>query len=666
MMLPETKQRQVKPDELIWLISGITLCILPHSLHLPAWIMIFALLMVFFRALQAFTLITFPGKLRRFSGFIQGFLVICCFLGVFVYFNTITGRDAGTALLVLLTGFKILETYTARDYYFSVFLGFFVIITNFFFTQSIVTALLMFVTVFVLTGSLVVFNYQGKTRDYSGQASKTVLLLSHAFPLMLILFLLFPRIEGPLWGMPKDTHAGLTGLSNEMEPGSISELIKSDEVAFRVEFLSKSPPHDRLYWRGPVFWYNDGRKWSSRETVHHGEYSLQTTGPGVQYTLTMEPHNRNWMLVLEMPTKPGNGYITYDYQFRTWKPVRSRQRYTLTSYPEFTFTNSNRHEIIRALQLPKNAHEKAVALARQWRKDASDDQEIIDRALHMFNSSFHYTLTPPLIQGDNVDEFLFNTRKGFCEHYAGSFVVLMRAAGIPARVVTGYQGGSFNPIGKYFNVYQRDAHAWAEVWLKDRGWVRIDPTTAVSPERVEQGIENALPGTVIKVPAVFSQSRLSRDIWVNMQNTWDAVNNQWNQWFISYGPERQMHFLRNIGLEKFEMWSLMTLLLVLIAFLLYTLSLWLLRQKPESGDKARKLYDQLCRKLADSGIPIRHYEGPLDLAERVAIQYARLGPAVKKILNLYILIRYASRRDLIDKLHQEIRDFNPKKILKEG
>ena len=664
-MQAESKQ-QIRPDVLIWLISGLSLCILPHSLHLPSWIMLLAFSMIIFRTLQVLVLITFPSKLYRYSGLIKGFLVICCFIGVFAYFNTLTGRDAGTALLVLLTGFKLLETYTARDYYFSVFLGFFVIITNFFFTQSIGTALLMFVTVFVLTCSLIVFNYQGKPLVYSGQMGKTATMLAHAFPLMLILFLLFPRIEGPLWGMPKDAHAGLTGLSNEMEPGSISELIKSDDVAFRVEFLSKSPPHDRLYWRGPVFWYNDGRKWSSKETVHHGEYSLQTSGPGVQYTLTMEPHNRNWLLVLEMPTKPGNGYITYDYQFRTWKPVRSRQRYTLTSYPDFKYTYSNRNEIIRSLQLPGNAHEKTIALARQWRKEATNDQEIIYRALNMFNSNFHYTLTPPLVQGDNVDDFLFNTRKGFCEHYAGSFVVLMRAAGIPARVVTGYQGGSFNPIGKYFNVYQRDAHAWAEVWLNDRGWIRVDPTTAVSPERVEQGIENALPGTVIKVPAVFGQNRLSRDLWVNMQNTWDAINNQWNQWFISYGPDRQQQFLKNLGLEKIEIWSLMTLLLLLIAGLLYSVSLWIQRQRPDSGDTARKLYDQFCRKLARCGIIIRQYEGPVDLGDRVANQHEKLGPVVKKILSLYVMIRYASRRDLLDDLQREVRDFNPEKILKQA
>lgn len=651
---------------MIWLIAGIILCILPHGWHMPTWILLLALALICWRLVIALKKWPLPKQHSRALQLLQILAVVAGFIGVYAWYHTLVGRDAGTALLVLLTGFKVLETHTGRDFYITVFLGFFVIITNFFYSQSMATAAFMLFTVFVLIAALVTFNDRQQGLPPLSRISTTANLLLQALPVMLIVFLLFPRIDGPLWGMPKDTHAGLIGLSDEMEPGSISDLVESDEVAFRVEFLSEPPRRNRMYWRGPVFWHTDGSKWTSQEVSFDRIAPVTRTASPVNYAITMEPHNKRWLFALEMPqAMPDTGYITYDYQFRARKPVRSRIRYEITSYTEYVLGNNNRFELQRALQLPPDAHEKSIALARQWRDETDNPQEIINRALGLFNrEDFYYTLTPPLLHEDNVDEFLFRTRQGFCEHYASAFVILMRGAGIPARIVTGYQGGSFNPVGEYFNVYQRDAHAWAEVWLEGSGWVRIDPTSVVSPERVELGIGNALPGSVSDVPAMFGQSNLSRNLWLRLQNTWDAINHQWNQWVISYGPERQLRFLQNIGLGQIKTWALSLLLAITVVILLAVIGLWLMRRPTTRTDPARHAYERFCHKLATLGVERRPDEGPVCFAERVGQRYQELAATVNSITALYIKTRYAGESHSLQQLQSRVRQFKPGSLLR--
>lgn len=664
--MTEINQTRLRQHEILWLIAGITLCIIPHAWHLPVWIMSLSMGLVGWRLVIALKKRSLPGQHSSVLRILKAVTVAAGFFGVFAYYHTLVGRDAGTALLVLLTGFKVLETHSDRDFYITVFIGFFVIITNFFYSQSIATAAFMLFTVFVLITALVTFNDRQHGLQPLFRVKTTATLLLQSLPLMLIMFLLFPRIDGPLWGMPKDTHAGLIGLSDEMEPGSISSLVESDEVAFRVEFMSTPPRHNRMYWRGPVFWHTDGRKWSSQDVATRRAPAITTAGAPVRYAITLEPHNKHWLFALEMPeTMPDSGYTTYDYQFRTRKPVRSRIRYEVVSYPEYELENANRFELERALQLPRDAHRKTIALARQWREETDRPQEIINRALNLFNSEdFSYTLTPPLLPGDNVDEFLFSTRQGFCEHYASAFVILMRGAGIPARIVTGYQGGSFNPVGEYFNVYQRDAHAWTEVWLDGSGWVRVDPTSTVSPARVEQGIENALPESVTDVPGVFGQSNLSRLLWLQLQNTWDAINHQWNQWVISYGPERQLQFLQNIGLGKISMWALALLLAFTVIVLLTVVGLWLMRQPKSHADPARLAYERFCRKLAAIGMQRRASEGPVSFAERVVRRYRALADSVNDITTLYIKNRYAGETGALNQLQSRVRQFRPARELR--
>ena len=665
-MQPEpVTARQLSAIPLYWLTAGMVMCILPHSRQLPIWIIILSLSLIILRLV--ISLKTPPLPVQRLSSLriLQTVMVLAGFIGIFVYYHTLVGRDAGTALLVLLAGFKILETFSERDFYIAVFLGFFVIITNFFYTQSIVIALYMIVTVWVMLTALISFNDHHAGIRYSDRIRTAGIMLIQSLPVMAILFLLFPRINGPLWGLPKDAHAGLIGISNEMEPGSISKLIRSNAVAFRVEFEGEIPPHNKLYWRGPVFWYTDGRKWTREPVNYIDTPRITVSGTPIHYTITMEPTNQRWLFALEMPRQaPAAGYISYDYQLQSRKPVQQRIRYELSAYTDYRLDVADSYELRRALQFPLHAHKKAINLARSWRAKTTRPIDVVNLALRMFNEEdFYYTLTPPLLTGDNVDDFLFTTRRGFCEHYAAAFVVLMRAAGIPSRVVTGYQGGIYNPVGNYLIVYQRDAHAWAEVWLDDLGWVRVDPTSAVSPARVEQGIQDALPEDLGDIPGVFNQSLLSRNLWQRLRNTWDAINNQWNQWFISYGPERQSLFLRQFGMEKID-YGLLTLLLLFVTGLLLLLIAWLLfKQQSGTPDPARRIYDRFCRKLAGIGIQHRPYEGPLDFAARVSLKKKALIKQVNLITSLYVQVRYASQTDKLHELEKQVNVFRPKKLL---
>ena len=390
---------------------------------------------------------------------------------------------------------------------------------------------------------------------------------------------------------------------------------------------------------------------------------MNTYGAPIRYEVTIEPTQKNWLFPLEMPALvPEDAYLTTDFQLKTKLPLRERNRYTLVTYTHFRIATPDPAELQRALQLPYGHHGKTQELARTWRRETRSPGQIIDRALQWFrNENFYYTLTPPLLGEDSVDEFLFSTRKGFCEHYAAAFVILMRAAGIPARVVTGYLGGEMNPVGNYLIVRQRDAHAWAEVWLGEEGWKRVDPTAAVSPERVSNGIENALPDSLITIPLGLEDSVLARSVWEYFKNTWDAFNYQWNQWVLGYGQQRQLQFLSQFGMGDLD-WRGMTIgLIMATGFIIIGIGYWLFRQSIPATDPARRVYDRFCAKLAGQGMARSLSEGPVDFACRVRSHRPDLARDVNRITSLYVDIRYGSQRGGLKILKQEVRRFNARR-----
>jgi transglutaminase-like putative cysteine protease len=512
--------------------------------------------------------------------------------------------------------------------------------SNLLYSQEISLVAYLFAVVVVMLASQVMIH-----RQHAGLKALASLRLAgkmvlQAIPVMLVLFVLFPRIPGPLWGLPKDAYQGRTGLSEEMMPGTVSELSKSDAVAFRARFTGAVPPPRELYWRGPVLWNFDGRRWTSGEgPPSNAPVSFAPEGAVVEYSVILEPSNRIWLFALDLPASlPPRATMTPSFQVLRDQPVNEVYRYEMRSYPTYRTGDLTAVERTRALRLPPRGNPRARALAAEWRERDSRPEALVNAALALFREqAFYYTLTPPLLGVDSVDDFLFRTRQGFCEHYASAFVFLMRAAGVPARVVTGYQGGERNALGDYLIVRQADAHAWAEVWLEGRGWVRVDPTAAVAPNRVQQGLYAAVadPG---QLP--FLVRRGGDGEWLRqLAMGWDSLNNSWNEWVLAYGPDRQKEFLSGLGFGPVD-WGEMTVALTVALGLFGLLAAGLRWRKRGPRDPVVRAWQRFCARLARRGLARGPQEGPLAFTERVAVSQPELAVPVRQIGQLYAALRY--------------------------
>jgi transglutaminase-like putative cysteine protease len=512
-------------------------------------------------------------------------------------------------------------------------------------------------TVFI-TATMMSLHYADAEPPFRAQLRTAGMLLAQSAPLMLVLFLLFPRVPGPLWGLPRDAFAGVSGLSDTMTPGSLSSLALSDAVAFRVRFESQIPRAKDLYWRGPLMWDFDGRTWSV-QLFPHTAPRIEAAGDPVNYEVTLEPHNRRWMLALDLPAAaPARSFASTDFQILSIQPVTSRRLYEMTSFLNARFGEAeSRYALHRALQLPPQANPRAQELGRALRRKHAEDEAIIGEMLGMFRRNFVYTLEPPLLGEHPVDEFLFSTRSGFCEHYASSFAVVMRAAGVPARIVTGYQGGEVNALGNYLIVRQADAHAWTEVWLSGRGWVRIDPTFAVAPVRVDTGIAAAVP----RADPLPLMGRAPFEFLRQVRHTWDYMANAWNHWVLGYTPERQRLLLANAGLDD-ATWEKLTAILFVVAGIIVAMftALALRQLKSRVRDPVRIAYLRFCEKLRRKGLARDAAEGPVDYARRLGRARPELAPAVEAITRLYVALRYGAEAGAaaLPELQRRVRQFS--------
>ncbi|MBI3222254.1 MAG: DUF3488 domain-containing transglutaminase family protein [Nitrosomonadales bacterium] len=619
------------------LLLAILMVIAPHADHLPLWLSSLCAGVLLWRTYLNHNGSALPNR------WLLMLVTLGSAGGIALEFHTLFGREVGVALLILLSTLKLMELRTLRDATALVYLACFIIITNFFYSQSIPTALYMLASLLVIVSSWVQINAPGIA--LKPRLRIAAILLLQAIPLTLVLFVLFPRVQGPLWGMPQDAYAS-SGLSDQMAPGSLSKLSLSDAVAFRVSYSTQAPGREQMYWRGPVLWDFDGRTWTQGRTLAPLPPQLTELDQAIDYSVTLEPHNRTWLFALDMPDKLSiPSQQTYDFQLVQKAPVRARLRYEARSHLSY---HANLHEternLKRALQLPAALNPRARQLAAQWRNAGGNDATVIQTALGYFNQQgFRYTLEPPLLGFHSVDDFLFTSRQGFCEHYASSFVFLMRAAGIPARVVTGYQGGEYNDFGNYYIVRQSDAHAWAEVWLKDRGWVRVDPTAAIAPSRVQRGLSAALPDNA----ALPFMARNPPQWLNNLRLNWDALANQWNQWVLGYNSERQFAFLTRLGMEsitwqKIALNMLFALGIVISLFALFMLRHLLARQP----DPVQLAWLRLCRKLARAGLPPRaSHEGAQDYAARIGALRPDLSASIDDLAARYNALRYGNLAD---------------------
>ena len=637
-----------KADTLLLLGSSV-LVLAPHAAHLPLWVSLLCAATLGWRAL-----ITLRGK-RMPPSLVLLPVAVAAMAGVQFTYNTLLGRDAGVAMLVLLVAFKMLEMHARRDLYVVIFLCFFLVLTNFFYSQGIGTALLMLASVVALLTAQLSFHFTASAPPLRARVLMGARILALAAPLALLMFVIFPRIQGPLWGMGGDA-AGRSGLSDRMSPGRISQLAQSEEVAFRVRFEGAAPPRAQLYWRGPVLGAYDGATWTrvSQQGRHpgYGSLALSVRGPALRYEVTLEPSNARWLFALEMaerlPEVSGHiGYLSPEFEMTTAYPVQARVRYSAASYLDFNLQPERLPAgALPWLQLPEGTNPRALAAGRALQALPDAGARVMAGLQRFTHENFIYTLEPPLLGADAVDQFLYRTRAGFCEHYAGAFVFLMRAAGVPARVVTGYQGGEINPVDGYLTVRQSDAHAWAEVWLAGRGWVRVDPTAAVAPERVQRGLAHAVePRAPFGIEAFRGLVQLDAD-----GNSWmararyalAAINNGWNQWVLNYTPERQRGLLDALR-AALSGWP--ALLGLALGMLVLLLGRTLLRRR--ENDPIDALYSVLCQRLGQLGLARAVDEGPSAYAARVA-SCATLTPgtraAATEFLRRYSAWRYAPRK----------------------
>jgi transglutaminase-like putative cysteine protease len=642
--------RPASARDFAWLIASLVVVIAPHALRAPWWLTLLTLCLFGWRLYFALQRAPLPSR-----WLILGITAVAM-LGVWIEFRTLFGRQAGIVLLMVFAGFKVLEARSHRDTTMAAFLGYFLIITNFLYTQTILTAVAMGAALVLITATLIGFS--APQRPARANLRTAALLLAHAAPAALALFLLFPRVQGPLWGLPQDAYAGMTGLSDTMAPGNLSSLAQSDAIAFRAEFQGESPPAALRYWRGPVMWDFDGRTWSLGPSVLVNFVPPRGGRATYRYEVVLEPHNRHWLLALETAASlPDRGArMSYDGQIISTSPVRARMRYELVSViapqPDLKETQSARR---RALRLPQAFNPRATALAEQWRAESAGEAEIVQRALaYLRDGRFVYTLDPPLLGTHSVDEFLFDTREGFCEHFSSAFVFLMRSAGVPARVVTGYQGGELNSVDSIVTVRQMDAHAWAEVYLEDSGWVRVDPTGAAVPGRVGVGLARSVPQTSTLPLMMRPQLEWLRAV----RDRWEAVTHKWNVWVLAYSSERQRDLMTYVGMRDADWRTLTAALFSFLGVMTLLLLGWSLRRFARP-DPVQRAWRAFCRKLAARGIERAPHEGPRDYAARAARALPAARRSILRIGMLYIALRYGAHATPpgVARLRRLVREF---------
>ena len=639
------------------LLAVMLLVIAPHAMRLPLWLTGFALGIIVWRYLIGRGKWPAPNKWMLLA------LAVAATIGILLQYRTLFGRDAGVALFTLMVALKLLELKNARDAWLAVYLGYFLVITHFLYSQNLFIAAYLFLIAWLLTTLLIALSQPHTQLPWQTQFKLSAKLLLQAVPVMLVLFVLFPRVAGPLWGMPQDAFAGMTGLSDSMSPGAISRLTQSDAVAFRVEFNGPLPPATQRYFRVLVLDRFDGTTWYANKTQPlQGELTPQ--GAAVRYSITLEPHDKPWLPVMDYAdpsTLPGGARLNNDFSVTQRDAVQQRKRYGVTSYPVFGgILHMAPDELQRAQRLPAVGNPRARALALKIRSESRDQIEFVNKILSRFHDEpYIYTLNPPRLLGDNVDGFLFDTQRGFCEHYAGSFAYLLRAAGIPARIVTGYQGGEFNQLGNYLIVRQADAHAWTEVWFAERGWVRLDPTAAVAASRIEQGLASALPAGEALPFFLREPSPWMRQL----KFSWDTLNNRWNQWVLGFDQERQVSLFSRLGFGIVSWRELGLYLLVGVGSVLAVLALFTLRARREYSGKVERAYAMFCARLARIGITRAADEGPLDFATRAKTLRPDLAASIDAITRLYVALRYGAdaQTGWVQTMATLIARFKPKK-----
>jgi transglutaminase-like putative cysteine protease len=645
-------------EQLLSMTACLLLALLAHVNSLPVWVSIFVAICAVIRLTLARR---GDGPPNRWLLFTVALVAIAL---MFLRFRTFNGLPAGTALLSLMMGLKLLETGTRRDAYIVTLSIYFLCIAALLNSEAFWLLGYEICICWLTTATLLRLTTGQPAPPWRSSLRYGARLMAQAVPLTLIFWLLFPRLGGPLWSLPVDSDVAESGLGETMSPGDITQLVQSDEIAFRVHFLTAPPPPEELYWRGPVFNDFDGRTWRGSLPVPRQEPQLKLQGPPYRYIVSLEPHQHQWVFMLDWLEQANlpRAVLTADHTLVTPFAVSRPVDVTATSYPHADFLDPMTDKLRqKELRLPDGSNPRTRQLSQRLRAQHPSDMEFVAAVLQMFaEQPYYYTLMPPKLSDNSVDQFLFETKRGFCGHYASAFAVLMRDAGIPARVVTGYQGGTFNRFSDYWILRQSNAHAWDEIWIEGRGWIRIDPTASISPQRVERDVSHSVSADTAAISHWRGHSRWLADARLRF----DALRELWRERVLTFNQDSQERLMEWLHIPDPDGEKLVMVLAAGLAVVLIWLT-WQVRREldPRSPDLAIRSYERLCAKLAALGIPRRAHEGAESYAARVAILRPDLAADVEALCRYYSNLRFAPAAGLTAaQFRAQVRAFKPQRV----
>ena len=645
--------KQMPRQSLFWVFVAQTIVIAPHLTHLPEWIILTWLLILGWRIQMYRGLWRSPKPIEKVA------LVALCGVGLLFGYSRLFALEPMVGLLVAAFLLKLLEMQQRKELLLVIFIGFFVTATQFLFSITLAATVYGVISLLLLLVALVSANQDVRIDNSHATVRKAAGLMIQSLPLMLLLFIFIPKL-GSLWNVPSLKNAAKTGVSNSMSPGDFSRLGLSNEVAFRVTFDSELPRQSQLYWRGLVFSNFDGRRWSpisdfsriqdevlwavdNTEARSNAWQMRPIPGRETRYQVMLEASQQSWLYSLPMPIEwKGATGLSRDMTLLSKNPITERLTYELVSTLNFEFEPERLSSLgkFQATQLPLDFNPKTQQLALKWLREEGSAKGLMERILRLYNDKFTYTLQPPTLGRHSVDEFLWTTQQGFCEHFASSFVFFMRSAGVPARVVVGYQGGELNPLDNYLIVRQKDAHAWAEVWFQGQGWVRVDPTAAVAPERIEHSLEASLSSADVGLVGGF-MGRAGAFGWVkHLQLQWDASNYRWQRWVLAFDRNRQNDFLKHL-LGGLQPWRITLAFISVAALCLAPIILRLLwLQRPPPLSPVARCLLRFERKLKKLGLVRRKGETLGNFATRAAEHQPNYREQFMLIAKLYERVVY--------------------------
>lgn len=662
--------QQVTYRGMVWLLAAQLVVMLPFAFYLPIWLIPVMLISSYwrFRVLK--------GNSAQPKLIVRLLVVLLGIAGVLFSGMTLLSLDTMVSLLLLGFALKSLEAISQRDALVVVFIGFFLVAISFLFSQSIPAGAYGVISLIILTGALIA-NQQSPAQQVSQNSTRSSLkmasmMLFQCLPLMILVFIFMPRFS-PLWSIPSFESHAKTGITDSMAPGDIANLSKSDELAFRASFKGRLPKAGELYWRGLVLNHFDGKSWQQlpeeydtpelkhqlQRNMKWEDASIEKKGEPFNYEVIYEKTGQPWLFTLTPTTSADGKVIKFgDYRVMSRGDIQSPFMMNAVSYPD-SKRDLELGEYTRtlALQLPESGDEKTRSFAKSLRAESASNAEYVDKVLNRFTEqTFFYTLRPPLLgDTDTIDKFLFETQKGFCSHYAGSFVFMMRAVGIPARIVVGYLGGEWNKNSDYMAVRQYDAHAWAEVWLEGEGWKRVDPTSRVAPSRVEGGLEAAVEyeGSFLEGNP-FSAHNFK---WLDgIREKMDSMQYGWRRWVLGYDSDSQASLLKAV-LDKMSSVPLAALIgaLFLGIFLLWFVMLGLWRRQTFEAYE-HQLYRKFCKRLEKHGILRQPQQTPYEFALMASEKLPSRAAAIRDFSSLYQQLCYVPSNGVErEKPHQRMR-----------